>query len=42
MKLQLFGKDNKMICVMDDDAAPLGSYPIEDDMRIHVSQTSIV
>ncbi|ESP03096.1 hypothetical protein LOTGIDRAFT_157061, partial [Lottia gigantea] len=41
MKLQLFGKDNKLMCVMDDDSALLGSYPVDDDMRIHVEDKTI-
>ena len=37
MKLELFSKDNKLVCVLDNDAALLGSYPVDDGMRIHVS-----
>lgn len=35
MQLQLF-KGDKLITQMNDDEAELGSYPIENDMRIHV------
>ena len=37
MELQLFSRDNQMIQVMGDDSALLGSYPVDDGMRIHVS-----
>ncbi|XP_072047355.1 tubulin-folding cofactor B-like [Amphiura filiformis] len=36
MELQLFSRDNQLIVVMSDDSALLGSYPVEDGMRIHV------
>ena len=36
MKLDLFDKDDKLICKLDNDDAMLGSYPVEDGMRIHV------
>lgn len=35
MKLQLFNGD-KMIANLDNDESELGSYPIENNMRIHV------
>lgn len=35
MQLQLFNGD-KLIAQIDDDDALLGSYPIENDMRLHV------
>ena len=38
MQLQLFNKDGVLVVVMSDDSAMLGSYPVEDGMRIHVSQ----
>ncbi|EDO40244.1 predicted protein [Nematostella vectensis] len=34
--LQLFDKDGKLVGVMDNDEAMLGSYPVDDNMRIHV------
>ena len=37
MKLQVFGKDDKLVCDLDNNDALLGSYPVDDDMRIHVS-----
>ncbi|XP_033104981.1 tubulin-folding cofactor B-like [Anneissia japonica] len=36
MELQLFDENNKMVTSMADDAALLGSFPIDDNMRIHV------
>lgn len=35
MQLQLFN-GNKLLAQLDNDEAELGSYPIENDMRIHV------
>ena len=32
-------RDGKLITVMNDDNVMLGSYPVEDDMRIHVRAT---
>ncbi|XP_073955015.1 tubulin-folding cofactor B-like isoform X2 [Choristoneura fumiferana] len=36
MKLKLYDTKNKYICDIDNDDALLGSYPIDDLMRIHV------
>ncbi|XP_071962305.1 tubulin-folding cofactor B-like isoform X2 [Antedon mediterranea] len=36
MELQLFDANGKLMVSMSDDAALLGSFPIEDNMRIHV------
>ena len=36
MQLELFNKDNKLICQLDNDGKMLGSYPVDDGMRIHV------
>ncbi|CAH1262275.1 TBCB [Branchiostoma lanceolatum] len=36
MDLQVFTKDNKLITTMDNNDALLGSYPVDDGMRIHV------
>lgn len=35
MKLELYS-GSKLICKIDNDEALLGSYPIEDNMRLHV------
>lgn len=37
MKLQAFTKDDKLVCDLDNDDALLGSYHVDDGMRIHVS-----
>jgi len=36
MKLELYNKDDHLIARLDDDAAPLGRYPVENYMRLHV------
>lgn len=37
MKLEVYEKDSeKLVCILDDNTALLGSFPIDDDMRIHV------
>lgn len=36
MKLELYDNKNKHICNIDNDNSLLGSYPIDDGMRIHV------
>ncbi|XP_045769421.1 tubulin-folding cofactor B [Maniola jurtina] len=36
MKLKVYDKKNNFVCDIDNDAALLGSYPIDDGMRIHV------
>eukprot|EP00050_Salpingoeca_kvevrii_P022987 m.135921 g.135921 ORF g.135921 m.135921 type:complete len:241 (+) comp9897_c0_seq1:1349-2071(+) len=38
--LRLFDADNNEICALSDNDAMLGSYPIEDYMRIHVIDTN--
>ncbi|XP_013417540.1 tubulin-folding cofactor B [Lingula anatina] len=40
MKLEAYDKDDKLVCAMDNDAAMLGSYPVDDGMRIHVKDTA--
>lgn len=37
MRLEVYDKEDKLVCLVEDGSAPLGSYPIDDDMRIHVS-----
>ncbi|XP_041979912.1 tubulin-folding cofactor B-like [Aricia agestis] len=37
MKLKVFDNKNNLICDIDNDDALLGSYPIDDGMRIHVT-----
>lgn len=36
MKLKLYDKKNNFVCDIEDDEKLLGSYPIDDGMRIHV------
>lgn len=36
MQLEVYDKDNKLVCSLNDDSAMLGSYPIENSMRLHV------
>lgn len=36
MKLKVYDKKNNFVCDIDNDEALLGSYPIDDGMRIHV------
>ncbi|XP_023945076.2 tubulin-folding cofactor B [Bicyclus anynana] len=36
MKLKVYDAKNNYVCDIDNDAALLGSYPIDDGMRIHV------
>ena len=37
MKLEVYNKENKLVCKIDNDNAMLGSYPVDDGMRLHVS-----
>ena len=37
MNLEVYNEQNKLICKLDEDSNLLGSYPIEDNMRLHVS-----
>lgn len=38
MKIEVYEKDSdKLVCNLDNDSALLGSFPIDDNMRIHVS-----
>ncbi|VVC98121.1 unnamed protein product [Leptidea sinapis] len=36
MKLKVYDQKNNFVCDIDNDNALLGSYPIDDGMRIHV------
>uniref|UniRef100_UPI00398E55A1 tubulin-folding cofactor B n=1 Tax=Pristiophorus japonicus TaxID=55135 RepID=UPI00398E55A1 len=40
MELQLFGTDDKFIGLLSQDDALLGSYPVDDNCRIHVIDES--
>ena len=37
MNLEVYDKENKLICKLDDDEKTLGFYSIDNGMRIHVS-----
>lgn len=36
MRLELYDREEKKVCDLDDDEAMLGRYPVEDYFRIHV------
>lgn len=36
MLIQVFDKKSKLVCELTNDDALIGSYPIDDDMRLHV------
>ncbi|CAK9822082.1 Tubulin-folding cofactor B [Anthophora retusa] len=36
MKVEVYDKNDKLICILDEGQRLLGSYPIDDGMRIHV------
>ncbi|CAH1996906.1 unnamed protein product [Acanthoscelides obtectus] len=36
MKLEAYTEENKFVCHLDNDKALLGSYPLENGMRLHV------
>lgn len=36
MKIELYTKDNKHVGTLDNNEAMLGSYPVDDGMRLHI------
>ena len=36
MIVEVYSKDDKFVCRLDDDDALLGSYPVDDGARLHV------
>ncbi|KAK7874409.1 hypothetical protein R5R35_001505 [Gryllus longicercus] len=36
MKIEIYNKDDVLVCSLDSDDALLGSYPVNDGMRMHV------
>lgn len=36
MQIEAYTKDNKLLCKLENDNALLGSYPLENGMRLHV------
>lgn len=39
MQVEAYNKDNHLVCKLSDDNALLGSYPIDEGMRLHVVDT---
>nr|CAD7392764.1 unnamed protein product [Timema cristinae] len=42
MQIEVYDKDNKLVCKLTDDMALLGSYPIDDGMRMHVVDNFLI
>eukprot|EP00092_Neocalanus_flemingeri_P005057 GFUD01005438.1.p1 GENE.GFUD01005438.1~~GFUD01005438.1.p1 ORF type:complete len:255 (+),score=74.90 GFUD01005438.1:177-941(+) len=42
MKINVFDKEDKVICSLENDNALLGSYPVDDGCRLHVEDNSRV
>lgn len=40
MKLEVYNKDNRLVCMLDNEDALLGSYHVDDGMRLHVVDKS--
>lgn len=40
MKITVYDKDDKVVCDLDNDAALLGSYPVDDSFRLHIVDNS--
>jgi len=36
MHLEVFNREDKLVCTMTNDSAQLGSYPVDNGMRLHV------
>ncbi|XP_060526801.1 tubulin-folding cofactor B [Cylas formicarius] len=36
MRIETYTKDNKLVTSLDDNSALVGSYPLEDGMRLHI------
>ncbi|KAK9881935.1 hypothetical protein WA026_018129 [Henosepilachna vigintioctopunctata] len=36
MKLEVYDKNNKLVCKLEDNDKQLGSYPIDSGMRLHI------
>ena len=41
-ELQLFNANGELVCNLDNDEATLGSFPVADNFRIHVSHSQPV
>jgi len=40
MKLEIYDKHDQVVCKLDDNEAIFGSFPVDDDMRLHVTDPS--
>ena len=40
MKMDVFDKDDRLVCSLDDDNRLLGSYPVDDGNRLNVVDSS--
>ena len=38
MRLSVFDKQDQFVCHMDSETALLGSFPVDEGMRLHVSR----
>ncbi|XP_071454463.1 tubulin-folding cofactor B [Hetaerina americana] len=36
MKLEIYNKEDKLVCILQPNTAVLGSFPVDDGMRLHV------
>ena len=36
MEVQLLDREGKLLCVLNNEDALLGAYPVDDNMRLHV------
>nr|CAG4650491.1 EOG090X0DT2 [Sida crystallina] len=41
MKLEVYNKEKQFVCAMTNDNALLGSFPVDDDMTIHVIDSQL-
>ena len=42
MIIEVYGKDEKFVCRLDNNDALVGSYPIDDGARLHVTFFSVL
>jgi len=40
MHIEVYTQDNVLVCVLSDNNALLGSYPVDPGMRLHVSDVT--
>ena len=41
MTIEVYGKDEKFVCRLDNNDVLVGSYPIDDGARLHVTFFSV-